>query len=448
MKLIHSMRTAAFLSAILLLAALPAIAKAEADSASLTEISFTSEPTGASVIIDNENCGVTPLTKALSSGEHYIEISSDEYTTKRETITVDSSSPTTYEAQLKKETGIVLIRSKPEGAEVRIDDITLGKTPLLLTDLDISKETPYRAELSLSGHRTATIQFKLIDRVPVLAEAELFSNSATLDLTCSTTAAEISVDGIVRGTTPCVIEDIPTDKDIIIQADAEGYKPFVRITKLNEMQRLKIDIKLEELTSKLNIVSIPDKARVYIDNSFKGETPYTLDNAKAGDYTVRIELPGYDPIRRVVPLSRGEEITEEFRLKENTGKMIVTSKPEGVSVLINDQIFGETKPTDIPGISAPTEIKTIPEGEQTIKFVKSGYETQTITLEVKRGESTSHQIELKKLFIPDYKVITTSGKTVTGMLKAKTPEGIRLETSKGVERTIRNAEIVSHGKLK
>ena len=61
------------------------------------------------------------------------------------------------------------------------------------------------------------------------------------------------------------------------------------------------------------IFSLPDKARVYLDNDYRGETPLELDGLKAGQHRLRVEKAGFDPMARNVTLARGAKATEEFR---------------------------------------------------------------------------------------------------------------------------------------
>ena len=63
----------------------------------------------------------------------------------------------------------------------------------------------------------------------------------------------------------------------------------------------------------LRVVSIPEKARVYVKDEFRGVTPLNLPNLQPGSYRVRVELPGFETDARTIELPRGGAKTEEFR---------------------------------------------------------------------------------------------------------------------------------------
>jgi len=83
------------------------------------------------------------------------------------------------------------------------------------------------------------------------------------------------------------------------------------------------------LSATLRIVSLPGKARVYINNEPRGQTPLLLANLDPGKYRVRLEMDGCDPNVRDIELERGKEKVEEFRLVSNVGKAVVDQTKSG-----------------------------------------------------------------------------------------------------------------------
>ena len=63
---------------------------------------------------------------------------------------------------------------------------------------------------------------------------------------------------------------------------------------------------LEIRPASLKVVSIPDKARVYVYNAFSGTTPLELAEIAAGAHRVRVELKGHDPNARNIELKPGK----------------------------------------------------------------------------------------------------------------------------------------------
>jgi hypothetical protein len=67
--------------------------------------------------------------------------------------------------------------------------------------------------------------------------------------------------------------------------------------------------------SKVAIVSEPDGADVYLDGTFVGSTPATLE-LPAGDYQVSVRLPGYQEWKRELRVLAGSEIALRPRLEK------------------------------------------------------------------------------------------------------------------------------------
>lgn len=406
-------------------------------------LSIEATPASAKVFIDRRDMGNAPLSAQLPPGDHFVEVTSDGFTPDRATVRIVENETYSHSVVLRQTTGIALLTSDPPGAEVTIGGVSYGKTPCLVSDLVLGT---YQATLFLGGYRETKVQFVLADRVPVKASASLVSDTATLDVTCNVDDAEIKVNGIIRGTAPCLVERIPAG-DVIIEATCPGYKPYTQMTKLGEAEVLKVDIKLEVQPAVLKVVSIPDKARVYFDNEFKGETPFTLEGVAPGEHRVRVEKTGHDPVARTITLAAGDEGTEEFRLKSNTGMLTVISEPEGVSVFIDGAKVGETPASETKGLSLQYEIDGLADGKHILKFVKPGYFDKSGECEVKRGESTPLRVVLQRRFIPDYEVVTATG-SHKGVLDSISGGVIRIETSPGVFKTYQVDDVISHGKLK
>ena len=344
---------------------------------------------------------------------------------------------------LTRTTGLVLFRSEPAGAEITIDGVSYGQTPRLVTDLPLGT---WQATFSLPGHRTQTLRFTIADRTPARIEANLSPDTATLEVTADIDGVEVKVNGIPRGQAPCSVAKVPAG-DFTLEAKAAGYRDYIQSGRVGEAETLAIAVRMEPLPASLKVHSLPDGARVYLDNAFSGETPFSTDTLAPGEHRVRVEKDGFDPMARTVTLDRGESSVEEFRLKSNTGALSLTSTPEGVAVFVDGVRRGETPPGESRDVSGILEIDGIPAGEHTLKFSKPGYFDKTEPCAVARGETTLHRVALTRRFIPDYEVVTESG-SHKGVLVGITETAVRIETSPRVAITYPLDKVISHGPLK
>ena len=101
------------------------------------ELVVQSRPVAARVSIDGEDRGVTPLTIALPSGAHVLEVQSGKSEPRVIPLTIQAGVQTAQYIELQNValTGGLEIRSDPAGAKVTIDGQVRGSTPLTIRDL-------------------------------------------------------------------------------------------------------------------------------------------------------------------------------------------------------------------------------------------------------------------------------------------------------------------------
>jgi len=155
-----------------------------------------STPAGASVTVDGQSRGVTPLAlREIAFGAHRIEVSQTgqatrwlwvTLTARRPAQTVDFDfRPASEPAHETPETntipaarsagsgqaGSLQVASRPSGAQVFVDDNLIGTTPLLLSNVAAGSR---RLRIELSGYKswTGSVQIEPGARHPVSASLE------------------------------------------------------------------------------------------------------------------------------------------------------------------------------------------------------------------------------------------------------------------------------------
>lgn len=427
----------------LLLLRFPA-AGAPPQTAARGTLDVVSEPAGCSVLIDRDARGTTPWKAELLPGDYLVTVQHEACRPEHRRLSLAAGQREQVRVALAPLTGLLLVHSTPAGAEITLDGADHGRTPALITTLPLGA---YRLRLTLPGFRDKEVEVRLDDRVPRHVQVNLTSDSATLGIACAPTGAVVLVNGVQRGTAPCTVDRIPAG-EVVVEISAAGFTPFTQIIKLAEGETRQLDIRLEEQPATLQVVSLPDKARVYLNNEFKGETPLTLRSLAPGEHRVRVERPGFDPNARTLTLGRGDDRTEEFRLSGNTGRLLVTTEPDGTTLLLDGEDRGRTAAAAGEGLraSAPLALDLIPEGPHTLKAVRQGYHEKTQTFAVKRGETQTLHVKLERRFIPNYEVTTASG-TYRGVFDSRTDEAIRLEIAPGVVSTYLLKDIRQHHPL-
>ena len=410
-------------------------------------LEIQTNPDGVKVYIDGKYKGNTPLTFMANPNvqKYVVELQQEGYKPVYRTAIIKPGSIETMSYAMQPSTCLALITSEPDGATVTKDGIDIGITPLLVTDLRYGE---YNIELSLNGYKTQKHVLKVNSDKPQKLNAELVSTFATTIISSNPSGANVLINGSNVGITPCTISNIP-EGNAQISVSLDGYKDFSETVALVAGQEHTINATLEALPASLKIISIPDKARIYINNQYKGETPLELNPYDAGTYRIRAELAGYEILARNVDLRPSEERVEEFRLQQNSGAISVITTPALVSIKIDGKEYAKTKPAnESDQLSAETLVNLIPEGEHEITFSRAGYAAVKITKTITRNSVEQlGTIQLKRLFIPDFEV-KTSTQTYRGMYLHDDAEYIYLETRPGVKTAIEKTKITGRKIIK
>ncbi|MBL7077041.1 MAG: PEGA domain-containing protein [Kiritimatiellae bacterium] len=412
------------------------------------QLRITTDPDMADVTFDGALQGQTPLTLSdAAPGAHLVRITKPGFRDILRSVDLAPGQRIALNLAMEPVTGLVLVHSKPSGAEVEIDGAHRGATPLLLTDLPVGR---YRVHFALTGYLERDVDLVIEDRTPLYLATDLTSDSATLTLNSTPPGATVVLNGIAKGSTPCTIERVPAGESEL-EVTLYGYHPFKRTIRLVAGQTENMTAALEGVPATLNIISVPPGARIYLDDEYKGTAPVTVDDLGPGAYRLRAEQKGYDTLTRPVTLARAQKRTEEMRLVSNAGSLEVMTHPPGVKVLVDGKDRGVTLANDKNDeslISAPLKIDLVDVGERKIQLVREGFFGKTVTVTVKRQQTTPLQESLKRRFIPDTEIKTPQGVFKGVFIDEDVAGKVRLEIRPGVIKSIKADDIVSREPIK
>ncbi len=122
----------------------------------------------------------------------------------------------------------------------------------------------------------------------------------------------------------------------------------------------------------LEIVTIPEDTDVFIDNVRWGTTPLRLyGKLNIGTHTVRLDNPNYKVVEESFEVGATSKVRINKILKRATGKLKITSDPEGATVKINEEEITQTPTQDIEllaGQKLKIEVNH-PETETNIQYI-------------------------------------------------------------------------------
>lgn len=133
----------------------------------------------------------------------------------------------------------------------------------------------------------------------------------------------------------------------------------------------------------LEVRSDPSGASVYINDSFSGTTPLTVNELDPGEYRVAVRAEGYYERVQWIRIGEQERVTLEVELRQITGRLSLSVTPGGAQISVD----GTTR--------SDLEVE-LPVGRHTVRVRKFGYETETRQVTIRENRTTALSVELSR----------------------------------------------------
>ena len=388
----------------------------EQDLSDYGSMSITSEPSGAEVSILGKVIGTTPrVTNPVPSAMYIVKFSMDGYEPAWLPVNVIPGRQVEAHVALVPENATVIIDSEPSGAHVQMNGKEIGDTPVLLPDLALGS---YSANVQMAGYTRRDISWKVQNGRPILINVPLMNSVGTLSLLSEPGAAEIEIDGKMYGNTP--FKDFLEQGQHKIRLTKSGYKPYEKIVTVKRDETTEENVSLEMLPGSLFLDSEPTGAALFINDIDYGVTPYKRDSIEAGDYTIRLQKDGFDPLEQTITVHPGEPMDRTFTLDSNTGSIILSVNPPGMNIYLDGKFIcrteAESKSRDI---SKHVTIKNLSAGEHkvTVSNKHAKPDVRSITVTVDKGRAVP--VPEVSFWLPDTTIVLKNGSKYTGRLSDK-----------------------------
>lgn len=248
-------------------------------------------------------------------------------------------------------TGFLLVRSKPSGAEVIIN----GKSTLKKTTFQMPmEEGTYEIELKLDMFHQYKENITVQKGQTVTKDIVLKPEFGTITINSEPEDAVIILDGVATNSkTPATITNIASGKHTItllkdmyaagnqelIVNDEQITEKFVKLHL--EDGTLSIKSKPDTDFGSLSIIVDPPETEIYINGKNFGLSPKVIDSLAIGNYNLNLKKDGYAIATIPVLIIAGKTTSASASLQK--GKLIkITSSPDGAEIIYNDKSAGIT----------------------------------------------------------------------------------------------------------
>ncbi|MGE0791836.1 MAG: PEGA domain-containing protein [Sandaracinaceae bacterium] len=148
----------------------------------------------------------------------------------------------------------------------------------------------------------------------------------TLVIRADVEGAEIFVDEESRGVTPVDPISLPAGRHTV-RARRPGYTEFDDVVQITANRETELDVPMIALAMVVTVRSTPEEARVFVDDSFRGNTPIELELSE-GNHQLRVTAPGHMPLEREVVARPGQTELMELTLEPVPEELLHPDPPE------------------------------------------------------------------------------------------------------------------------
>ncbi len=378
------------------------------------------------------------FTEVVPAGKDLLlKVSKPGYVTEYRTVRVGAGVTKDETFTLKRQEIPVLFRSNVP-ATLLLDGAVLGGTPCYHF---FKQPRIYQIEVVAEGYQAQKFHLNLTDGKPQVKTFDLTSNSGTLTITSDPAGAQVILNGLERGVTPCTIERLREDTYTLL-LKKENYNTETRTIKIMAGDAAEVALTLKKQLATLKLTSTPADAQVYVDGFFRGKTPLTLTNLEAGAHHIRLKKDGYSEDAKSLLLEPGSSTEETFSLEVIFGSLSVQTEPATVDVYNGYEKLFSTAPRLTSDYRSARKTHSLAPGTYTLTFKANGYAPRTQEVTISPEKTTTLPL-IKLEFRPNFKIRTTSG-ILTGVWVSKEANGdIRLETQPGIIKRVPHNEIIS-----
>jgi hypothetical protein len=274
-------------------------------------ISVSSLPTGAAVLLDGINTGtITPtVIESVSTGSHIISLQLTGYQNYTRSVTVSENTTSTVTATLTSSTfapNTIYINSNPTGATVYINNNLQGRTPLTIGSVSNGN---YQIILQYTGYSewsqnvTVNNNVQTVNAILTL----LSTTNGSIALESDPSNAAVFLNGNYEGKTPVTLDVFHGTYRVVVQKT--GYQDWSDRISVTAGKRTDIfaELSAEVTDTPLVTTTVPKttatKTTMPQKSTVKPITPWPTDTPKESPVGISILLGaigiGYIVLRKL-----------------------------------------------------------------------------------------------------------------------------------------------------
>lgn len=342
----------------------------------------SSDPMGASVSIDGQPLGDTPLIGPNPEGKYTLTVQKPGHARAERTLifTRDRSVETSFSLVKLPPEPALAITTDPPGADVSVDGQALGKTPFIgvvpagdhVVTLALDGRRITQAQILMPEERDLDLRFAMVE--------DTVERAAVLAVSSYPAGATITVDGVeLEEKTPYIGALAPGAHEVKLALD--GFQTYERTIEMAETNDVELTIGLVALPpppgpSKVVIDTEQPDVAIRVDGRDIGDAPATIE-LDAGDHVAVAKKEGFRTLEEHFTVNQGESLKMRLALSAvekgvEQPLLSVRTGQEGATVTVDGQVMEQKTPFS----------QAFAPGKHTLVVTREGFKTREETFEL------------------------------------------------------------------
>lgn len=403
-----------------------------------TTLTVKTTPAGAEIYVNEKGIGISPVSIPILANKPVTVSTQLSGFRRANKVCQALLAGNELNFVLRPITGSLAVKTEPVGAELTVNGMPQGVSPLVMSHLSPGK---YNIIAKKPGFTPESKMLEVpVDGSPVWVSMILNSNTTSLEVAAQDEEEELLVGAKILlndkevGVTPYKNEFEEGAYKLEVQHN--GYQSVVLNINLLRGTPETRKVTLIESPGGLKINSSPIGATVFVNDQQYGITPLSLDNLSPGAYKVAVQKTGFDREEKTLIVNRGQILGHSFMLNSNEGGIDIDVAPVGAKVFVNGKFVGHVKGLADDRFKPDVlKVRNLAAGAYKIE-VSHRDATPNVrrqTIEVKSSQISRAKLSL---WLPNVELQMKNGLKKRGFLVSEDINGIVFEEVRGAKRTL------------
>jgi PEGA domain-containing protein len=346
---------------------------------------FRTEEPGATLKIDDNDAGKTPVTVSLGPGPHVIQVISADGRSTEQQLDVKPGRKLDVLVPLPSRAGgpaSLGVSSDPAGARVFLDGTAVGVTPYSVElapgahAVVVELAGRLRQERQITARQGRDVQLAFV--LPAMP------NEPALTVESEPAGASVTIDGKERGRTPFLAPVAAGPHELVLRLAGRREVGTEFTMPKDKDLSLRMELGQTAGAPRLTVASAPVGAAVLVDGKEVGLTPWSGE-LKLGDHAVQVRRAGYLIAERAVTLRANRDAHLSFAPERiaGPGRLRVETEPPDAEIAIDGQAAGV----------APYS-GDLPSGDHNVEISSVGYRSLAQQITLAPGQQVSLRLTL------------------------------------------------------